>query len=78
MRAGRPPFVGDDGVAIISQHLNTRPIAPSWHNPEVAPDLEGLVLELSQRVALLLHRGNPLDQRAADDLDQALRKVLRQ
>jgi class 3 adenylate cyclase len=49
MVAGRPPFVGDDGVAIISQHLNTRPVAPSWHNPEVGPDLEGLVLELLEK-----------------------------
>jgi class 3 adenylate cyclase len=41
--------VGDDGVAIISQHLHTRPVAPSWHNPEVGPDLEGLVLELLEK-----------------------------
>jgi class 3 adenylate cyclase len=49
MLAGRPPFVGDDGVAIISQHLNTRPIAPSWHNAEVATDVEALVLELLEK-----------------------------
>ncbi|MDB4433452.1 serine/threonine protein kinase [bacterium] len=49
MVAGRPPFVGDDGVAVISQHLNTRPIAPSWHNPEVGADLEELVLELLEK-----------------------------
>jgi serine/threonine protein kinase len=29
MLTGRPPFVGDDSVAIISQHLNVRPVAPS-------------------------------------------------
>ena len=37
MVTGRPPFVGDDTVAIIGQHLNTPPVAPTWHNPEVPP-----------------------------------------
>jgi class 3 adenylate cyclase len=46
---GRPPFVGDDSVAVISQHLNTRPVAPSWHRSEVRPDLEALVLELLEK-----------------------------
>jgi class 3 adenylate cyclase len=49
MLTGRPPFLGDDHVAIISQHLNTRPVAPSWHNPQVGPDLEGLVLDLLEK-----------------------------
>jgi len=49
MLAGRPPFVGDDSVAVISQHLNTRPVAPSWHNPQVRPELEALVLELLEK-----------------------------
>jgi len=43
---GRPPFVGDDAVAVISQHLHTAPVAPSWHNPAVPPALESLVLAL--------------------------------
>ncbi len=43
---GRPPFVGDDPVAIISQHINTAPVAPSWHNPEVSRPLEELILSL--------------------------------
>ncbi len=33
MVCGRPPFVGDESVAIIGQHLNTPPVAPSWHRP---------------------------------------------
>jgi eukaryotic-like serine/threonine-protein kinase len=43
---GKQPFVGDDPVAIISQHLNTRPVAPSWHNPDVPRPLESLTLRL--------------------------------
>src|SRR5207253_8459855 len=46
MVAGRPPFLGDDAVAIVSQHLNTAPVAPSWHNPEVPKALEALILRL--------------------------------
>jgi hypothetical protein len=49
MLTGRPPFVGDDSVTIISQHLNTRPVAPSWHNPEVSEEVEALVLALLEK-----------------------------
>jgi len=49
MLTGRPPFVGDDSVSIIGQHLNTRPVAPSWHSPEVGPDVEELVLGLLEK-----------------------------
>ena len=46
MVAGRPPFLGDDAVAIIGQHINTPPVAPSWHNPRCPRDLEALILHL--------------------------------
>ena len=43
---GRPPFVGADAVAIISQQLNSIPMAPFWHNPDVPRELGTLVMEL--------------------------------
>ncbi|HVN87985.1 MAG TPA: protein kinase [Candidatus Binatia bacterium] len=46
MVTGRPPFLGDDPVAIISQHINTPPVAPSWHNPEMPRELETLLIRL--------------------------------
>jgi serine/threonine protein kinase/tetratricopeptide (TPR) repeat protein len=46
MVTGRPPFVGDESVAIISQHLNAQPVAPSWHNANVPSSLEALILRL--------------------------------
>jgi class 3 adenylate cyclase len=46
MVTGRTPFLGDDPVAIISQHINTAPVAPSWHNPQVPRALESLILRL--------------------------------
>ena len=44
---GRPPFLGDDAVAVIWQHLNTPPVAPTWHSPAVPPALEALILALA-------------------------------
>ncbi len=49
MLTGRPPFLGDDAVSIISQHINTPPVAPSWHNPEISQRLEALILELLEK-----------------------------
>ena len=46
---GRPVFVGDDAVAIVSQHLNTAPIDPSWHEPSVPRALEALILRLLEK-----------------------------
>ncbi|MFQ6030766.1 MAG: serine/threonine-protein kinase, partial [Dehalococcoidia bacterium] len=46
MVTGRPPFLGDDTVAIIGQHINTPPVAPTWHCPECPRPLEALILRL--------------------------------
>ncbi len=46
MIAGRPPFLGDDSVAIIGQHINTPPVAPTWHNGQCPRSLEALILRL--------------------------------
>jgi class 3 adenylate cyclase len=50
MVAGRPPFLGDDAVTIISQHINTAPVAPSWHNHDVPRALESLIIRLLEKV----------------------------
>jgi len=49
MASGRPPFVGDESVAIITQHLNTPPVAPSWHVPDLPSGLEALMLRLLEK-----------------------------
>jgi class 3 adenylate cyclase len=46
MTCGRPPFSGHDPVAVISQHLNTPPVAPSFHNSSLPPALNDLILKL--------------------------------
>ncbi|MEX2158463.1 MAG: protein kinase [Dehalococcoidia bacterium] len=46
MITGRPPFVSDNPTAVISQHINTRPVAPSWHSEACPQDLEDLVVRL--------------------------------
>lgn len=46
MVTGRPPFVADDEIAIISQHVNTPPVSPSWHNSDCPRPLEALIMRL--------------------------------
>ncbi|MCH8987314.1 MAG: protein kinase [Chloroflexi bacterium] len=46
MATGRPPFLGDDSVAIIGQHINTPPVAPTWHNGQCPRPLEALIMRL--------------------------------
>src|SRR5438094_7456744 len=48
---GRPPFIGDESVAIITQHLNTPPVAPSWHVPGLPTGLEALIIRLLEKDA---------------------------
>jgi eukaryotic-like serine/threonine-protein kinase len=49
MATGRPPFLGDDVVSVISQHQRAEPVAPSWHAPDVPPELEELILQLLEK-----------------------------
>ena len=46
MVTGRPPFLGDDSVAIIGQHINTPPVAPIWHKADCPRPLEALIMRL--------------------------------
>jgi class 3 adenylate cyclase/Cdc6-like AAA superfamily ATPase len=46
MITGRPPFVSDNPTAVISQHINMPPVAPSWLSDACPQDLEELVLRL--------------------------------
>jgi len=43
---GRPPFLGDNPVAIISQHLNAQPTPPRALRPDLPPELEAIILKL--------------------------------
>jgi tetratricopeptide (TPR) repeat protein len=49
MVTGRPPFTGDDAVAIIGQHINTPPVSPSWHRPDLPPAMAALILRLLEK-----------------------------
>jgi hypothetical protein len=46
---GRPPFLGDDVVAIVSQHIHTRPVAPRLHAASIPEPLERLILRLLEK-----------------------------
>ena len=49
MVTGRPPFTGDDAVAIIGQHINTPPVSPNWHRPDLPPSLAALIMRLLEK-----------------------------
>jgi tetratricopeptide (TPR) repeat protein len=49
MVTGRPPFTGDDAVAIIGQHINTPPVSPNWHRPDLPPALAALIMRLLEK-----------------------------
>ena len=50
MVTGRPPFMGDDGIGIIEQHIITPPVAPAWHNPDCPKALDALILKLLRKI----------------------------
>jgi eukaryotic-like serine/threonine-protein kinase len=49
MVTGRPPFMGEDTVAIIGQHINTPPVSPTWHRPDLPPPLAALIMRLLEK-----------------------------
>ncbi|HEY5639294.1 MAG TPA: protein kinase [Dehalococcoidia bacterium] len=68
MITGRPPFVSDNPTAVISQHINTGPVAPSWHAESCPQALEEIVLRLLAK--------DPADRFAsAEDVLAALESV---
>jgi hypothetical protein len=46
LATGDPPFTAVDPAQVLRQHVSARPVAPSQHEPAVAPALERLILEL--------------------------------
>lgn len=60
MVTGQPPFMGSDPTAIISQHINMLPVAPSWKTEHCPPELEELILRMLAKDA---------DQRPASATD---------
>jgi eukaryotic-like serine/threonine-protein kinase len=43
---GQPPFLGDDAIQVMRQHLEAPPIRPTALNPNLPPMLEALILSL--------------------------------
>jgi eukaryotic-like serine/threonine-protein kinase len=43
---GQPPFLGDDAIQVMRQHLEAPPIRPTALNPNLPPVLEALILSL--------------------------------
>jgi tetratricopeptide (TPR) repeat protein len=80
MVTGRPPFLGDDDIAIIGQHINTPPVAPSWHNPKCPKPLEALIMRLLAKDPAQRHdsAADVLGALSAVDVSQASASKLQQ
>ena len=70
MLTGRPPFSGENPVAVAYQHVSSLAAQPSIDNPDVPPDLDGIVMRA-------LDKNPELRYQTADDLRQALLIFLR-
>src|SRR4051812_39816708 len=67
MATGRPPFVGDDVVSVISQHQRAEPVKPSWHADDLPPELEQLIMHLLEK--------RPADRPTATEAIQRLAQI---
>jgi tetratricopeptide (TPR) repeat protein len=47
--AGRPPFTGENMLAILSQHLHAPVVPPSTFNDKIPPDLDQLLIRLMSK-----------------------------
>ncbi|HYM14988.1 MAG TPA: protein kinase [Dehalococcoidia bacterium] len=88
MVTGRPPFVSDNPTAVISQHINTPPVAPSWLTDHCPPDLEELILRLlakdpggrpasAEEVLAALERVDPARKSASHSESNVLERLAR-
>lgn len=73
MLAGRRPFVADEAIAVVYQHINDDPVPPSTYHESVPPELDQIVMTLLakqgpdryQSAAMLLADLNACRGRAA-------------
>jgi class 3 adenylate cyclase/septal ring-binding cell division protein DamX/tRNA A-37 threonylcarbamoyl transferase component Bud32 len=68
MLTGRPPFVGDDLLAVVSQHVNKMPDPPSKFAPEIPAALDALVLKLLEKDPA----GRPADAKTVGETLQTI------
>lgn len=70
MLTGRPPFSGENPVAVAYQHVSSLAAQPSLDNPDVPPDLDQIVMRS-------LDKNPDLRYQTADDLRHDLLLFLR-
>ncbi len=68
MLTGRPPFVGDDLLAVVAQHVNKMPDPPSKFVPEIPAALDALVLKLLEKDPA----GRPADAKTVGETLQTI------
>jgi serine/threonine protein kinase/WD40 repeat protein len=66
---GRPPFQGENPIAVLTQAASAEPVPPSRFRPTVSRDLEAVVLKCLEKTAV---RRYPTAAALADDLGRYL------
>ena len=69
MVTGRPPFTGEQPVAILHQHVSTAPPLLRERQPEVSPALEALVGQL-------LNKRSDARPASADEVEKQLSRIV--
>jgi tetratricopeptide (TPR) repeat protein len=54
--AGRPPFEGDDALAVVSQHIHAPVVPPRSYRPDLPSGLEPVILRLLAKLPDLRYR----------------------
>src|SRR5260370_1909645 len=71
MLTGRPPFDGDNPVAVAMQHIQDPPTPPRQLNPTIPPALEEIILRCLEKVPEMRFRDGSQLARALETLDDA-------
>ena len=68
MLTGRPPFDGDNPVAVVMQHIQDPPTPPRQYNPNIPPALEEIILRCLEKVPEMRFRDGSELARALETL----------
>jgi eukaryotic-like serine/threonine-protein kinase len=71
MLTGRPPFDGNNAVAVAIQHIENPPIPPSQFNPNIPAALEEIILRCLEKVPEMRFRDGSQLARALETLGDA-------
>ncbi len=67
---GRPPFDGDNSIAVALLHIHEKPVPPRQLNPTIPPSLEEIILQCLEKMPQMRFRDGSELARALETLRQ--------